>query len=200
MDNTSGQGATAIVPAELRGWNWGAFLMHWIWGIGNNTLIALLMFVPMVNLVMPFVLGAKGNSWAWQNKRWESVTEFKSTQRKWAIWGVALYLLIVALLVATFFGIAASIKSSEPFKLAIAQLEASEEATQFLGKPISTGFPSGSIEVSGPTGSASLSFGVHGPKGRGTLYLEASKKLGRWRLDQVVLEDESTARRLDLTP
>jgi hypothetical protein len=34
MDNTSGQGVAAV-----------AFLLNWIWGIGNNTFIALLMFV-----------------------------------------------------------------------------------------------------------------------------------------------------------
>src|SRR5215813_2581633 len=61
VDNTSGQGERAIVPPEIRGWNWGAFLLNWIWGICNDTYIALLMFVPLVNVVMIFVLGAKGS-------------------------------------------------------------------------------------------------------------------------------------------
>jgi len=26
------------VPAEIDRWNWGAFLLNWVWGIGNNTL------------------------------------------------------------------------------------------------------------------------------------------------------------------
>src|ERR1019366_10250458 len=51
MENTSGQGVAAVVPPELDRWNWGAFLLNWIWGIGNNTFIALLMFVPVVNIV-----------------------------------------------------------------------------------------------------------------------------------------------------
>jgi len=55
--------------------------LNWIWGIGNNTLIALLMFVPLVNVVMPFVLGAKGSSWAWRNRRWEGVEHFKDAQK-----------------------------------------------------------------------------------------------------------------------
>jgi hypothetical protein len=42
MDNTSGQGERAHVPAEIDRWNWGAFLLNWIWGIGNDTYIALL--------------------------------------------------------------------------------------------------------------------------------------------------------------
>jgi len=27
----------AEVPDEIDRWNWGAFLLNWIWGIGNNT-------------------------------------------------------------------------------------------------------------------------------------------------------------------
>ncbi len=33
------------VPAEIDRWNWGAFLLNAIWGIGNNTFIALLTLV-----------------------------------------------------------------------------------------------------------------------------------------------------------
>jgi hypothetical protein len=59
----------AAVPPEVDRWNWGAFLLSWIWGIGNNTFIAFLTFVPFVGIVMPFVLGAKGSAWAWRTSR-----------------------------------------------------------------------------------------------------------------------------------
>lgn len=65
IENTSGQGKSAVVPPEIDRWNWGAFLLNWIWGIGNNTFIALLMFVPFVNVVMAFILGVKGSTWRW---------------------------------------------------------------------------------------------------------------------------------------
>jgi hypothetical protein len=52
----------ADIPEEIDRWNWGAFLLNWIWGLGNNTFIALLTLVPFVGLVMPFVLGAKGSA------------------------------------------------------------------------------------------------------------------------------------------
>ena len=98
--NTSGQGEFAVLPEELRGWNWGAFFLNWIWGAFNNVWIALLMFVPVASYVMPFVLGFKGNEWAWKNKRWEGVHHFREAQRKWAIGGLiywlALFLVIVA--------------------------------------------------------------------------------------------------------
>lgn len=95
--NTSGQGANAVVPAEIQGLNWGAFLLNWIWGIGNSTWIALLCFIPVVNIIMAFALLFKGNEWAWRNKQWQSVEHFKATQRKWAIAGLAILVLGVVL-------------------------------------------------------------------------------------------------------
>ena len=80
------------IPPELDRWNWGAFLLNWIWGVGNNTYIALLTFVPFVGIVMPFVLGAKGSRWAWRNGRWDNVEHFKRIQRLWAIWGAVIVL------------------------------------------------------------------------------------------------------------
>lgn len=93
--NNSGQGKLAVLPVDLSGWNWGAFFLSWIWGIGNNTWIAFLTFIPIVNFIMIFVLGAKGNEWAWQNKRWNSLKHFKKVQKLWAIWGLILFLISV---------------------------------------------------------------------------------------------------------
>lgn len=87
---TSGLGGQAEIPPEIRGWNWGAFSLNMIWGIGNNVWIALLCLIPFFGIVMTFVLGAKGNEWAWQNKKWDSIEHFKSSQRKWALWGLVI--------------------------------------------------------------------------------------------------------------
>ncbi len=105
--NTSGQGSTAAVPAEVQGLNWGGLLLSWIWGIGNNTWLALLTFVPFIGWVVPFVLLFKGNEWAWQNKRWDSVEHFKATQRKWAIAGLAI--IAIGILFACLGGILSAI-------------------------------------------------------------------------------------------
>ncbi len=101
-ETTSGRGTASVLPQELQRWNWGAFLLNWIWGIGNNTWLALLCFIPVVGMVMAVALGLKGNEWAWQNKTWPSVAEFKRVQRIWAIAGfsiigAALLLGVVAL-------------------------------------------------------------------------------------------------------
>jgi hypothetical protein len=105
--NSSGRGIAAALPAELRGWNWGAFLLTWIWGIGNNvwiSLISLCGLIPyigwIISLVMAVILGLRGSEWAWQNKRWDSVEHFRQAQRKWMWWGVGLIILQVLLLAA----------------------------------------------------------------------------------------------------
>lgn len=90
------------VPDEIKGWNWGGFLLSWVWGIGNNVYIALLVIVPPFNLIMPFVLGYKGNEWVWRKNNFEDVKKFKDLQKKWSYAGFAVigFLLIMFILAA----------------------------------------------------------------------------------------------------
>jgi hypothetical protein len=198
VENTSGQGARAVVPAEIDRWNWGAFLLNWIWGIGNNTFIALLMFVPVANMVMPFVLGVKGSAWAWRNKRWDSVGHFRTVQRRWAKWGVIVLVAMIAAFAALIIFVSSLLKHSDAYRLAVRQAEASPQAVEVIGTPFTTGYPSGNIHESGPNGGASLSFSISGPKGSGTIFVEETRDLGRWRIDRMVLEQEGTGQRFDL--
>jgi hypothetical protein len=98
-ENTSGHGKLAMVPQEIKKWSWGAFLLNWIWGIGNSVWIALISLIPipLIGLIMMFVLGAKGNEWAWQSKKWESIERFQKTQRAWAIAGVIIFCISIAM-------------------------------------------------------------------------------------------------------
>ena len=188
------------IPPEINKWNWGAFLLTWIWGIGNNTFIALLAFVPLVNLVMPFVLGAKGSAWAWRHKRWESVDAFRTTQRKWAIWGVAVWLASIVACFVILFGVFFSLKNSEVYASAVNALSACEPARELLGDPISTGIPTGSIEVNADEGEARLSFSANGSRGTGTVRINAHKERGRWVIDREVFDEESTGKQIDVAP
>ena len=95
--NGSGTGTTAVLPAELNGFSWGAFWLSWVWAIANNTWIGLLALIPYVGVIMWFVLGAKGNEWAWQNRRWESVEEFRKVQSTWAKSGLITFIVITVL-------------------------------------------------------------------------------------------------------
>jgi hypothetical protein len=96
IENTSGHGEAAVIPEEIKGWNWGAFWFTWIWGLFNRSYVALLVFIPILNLIVSFYLGAKGNELAWRNRIWESTEEFFSEQRLWSIagWIIAVLLAI----------------------------------------------------------------------------------------------------------
>jgi hypothetical protein len=97
--NTSGMGSRASVPRELGEWNWGGFLLTWVWGIGNNVWWSFLVFIPYLGvLVMPWVLAFKGNEWAWQSRHWDSVEHFKRVQHAWAKWGLGITIVVTLLL------------------------------------------------------------------------------------------------------
>jgi serine/threonine protein kinase len=89
--NNSGCGIfnqTEAVPEEIKGWNWGAFLLPWFWLWTNKVWIGMLCFVPPIGWMMSIVLGIKGNEWAWKSRRWRSIQHFKEHQRGWTIGGL----------------------------------------------------------------------------------------------------------------
>ena len=53
---------------------------------------------------MWFILGSKGNEWAWQNRKWESAEEFKRVQGVWAKSGLVTFLVVsgIAIVVSIF--------------------------------------------------------------------------------------------------
>lgn len=111
--NNSGTGGPA--PLEVRGWNWGAFFWSWIWGVPNGVWVSLL--ICMLGIIGSIWLGAKGSEMAWSKRRFESIEQFKSTQRAWATWGWVLFFLnlITVSIIALVFGatIVAAIASGE---------------------------------------------------------------------------------------
>ncbi|WP_445627064.1 serine/threonine protein kinase [Nostoc sp. DSM 114167] len=91
--NNSGCGINnqnETVPEEILGWNWGAFLMPWLWMWPNQVWYGLFCFVPNAWWIMAIALGAKGNEWAWKSRQWRSIEQFKAHQRGWAIAGILL--------------------------------------------------------------------------------------------------------------
>ncbi|QQG50381.1 MAG: ribonuclease G [Candidatus Berkelbacteria bacterium] len=106
MESTGGSGD---VPEEIKGWNWGAFFLNWIWSIFNKVWIGLLAlvlpFIPVVGgigvLVMAIVLGLKGSEWAWKSRKFESVEQFKKVQKAWAIWGLVIFVIGIVIMVST---------------------------------------------------------------------------------------------------
>jgi hypothetical protein len=199
MDNTSGEGRRAQVPAEIKRWSWGAFLLNWIWGIGNDTYIALLMFLPLVNVVMIFVLGAKGNVWAWRNRRWRDVEHFQRVQRKWAMWGFIIWGTVIVIYGGAILLFIWVFTHADAYVMAVERLTTNPVAISELGTPIRPGFPWGRIQVlRNGGGTAQLSFSVSGPKASGTVYVDARKDFGVWRLIRFELALKGRDQRINL--
>ena len=68
-----------------------------------------------------------------------------------------------------------------------------------LGSPITEGLlVSGNTNVNGASGDANLYIPISGPKGKGTIYVAASKSLGRWNYTGLIVEIAKTNQRIDL--
>jgi len=186
------------VPPEIKRWNWGAFLLNWIWGIGNQTYIALLALIPGFGFIWMIVLGARGSAWAWRNGRWDSVEHFKRVQRKWAIWGAVIWIGVVVLFGAGIGGIFFGLKHSAAYEMAVAKLQADPVAVNVLGSPISTGTPYGEISVDGSSGKAELSFSATGRKAVGVVFVEAVKKEGVWSITRLAFKLNDSGKVIDL--
>lgn len=87
------------VPEEIKKWNWGAFSLSIIWGIGNKTYLPLLCLIPGFNLIWMFICGAKGNEWAWKDGRYEEISKFERVQDTWNRAGLVLFILWIAIIV-----------------------------------------------------------------------------------------------------
>jgi hypothetical protein len=95
------------VPAEIKKWNWAAFLMPSVWGIFSGVPYTVVLFgavllPPLAQFVVmvcaSVYLGARGNELAWKGKKWRSVEHFNAFQKQWTSWAVKLTLAVVAVL------------------------------------------------------------------------------------------------------
>ena len=190
-------------PPGLPRWNWGAFLLSWIWGLGNGVPRALWTLVPGLNFVMPFVLGVRGNAWAWRSGHWRDAADFRRSQRTWGWIGFGVWLgafVLGGLFALIFLALFLSMTHSGPYRLATTRLDRDPQSLALLGRPIRTGMPFGSIREINAGGWARLSIRVHGPRAAGWLEVRAVRERGRWRLIRLRLQLDGQANTYDLMP
>lgn len=103
--------------------------------------------------------------------------------------GICLFL-FVAFVGGILFFVFSLLRSNGAYQGALERAKKSPEAIVALGEPMEDGyFMSGNISTSNDSGRASLSIPLSGPKGKGTLRVDAVMQLGVWkfsRLDLVV--------------
>jgi hypothetical protein len=111
-----------VVDPFLKKWNWGAFLLSWIWAFGHGQiligiLILVLGLIPvigtLVDLGLVIYLGIKGNELAWNSGKFTSIEQLKETERVWAKWAVIIFIIsIVLFILITIIGVVAAVMSS----------------------------------------------------------------------------------------
>jgi len=93
--NNSGTGGDPPPEVMNMGFNWGAFFLHWIWGVAHGVWNSFLVII--LGIIWQIVLGVKGNEWAWRNRKFESVEQFKQTQAVWSKWGIIVFVVVFVL-------------------------------------------------------------------------------------------------------
>lgn len=107
-----------IVPEEIKGWNWGAFLYSVFWGFGNRTYLPLLSLIPVFGFIWMFVVGFKGQEWAWKKSNYssENITDikaFQAIQSSWnraglimfMLWLIGIILFLAIIVIAALIGL-----------------------------------------------------------------------------------------------
>ena len=146
------------------------------------------MFVPFVNFIMMFVLGAKGSKWAWKNRVWADEEHFVRTQRNWARAGFAVIGVIFVLAGLLFYSVFAIMKGNDAYKQTMAQVQSNSQVVEALGTPIQAGwFVTGNIKLNGSEGAAGISVPISGPKNSGTVTSRATKIAGVWDIHLLVV-------------
>jgi hypothetical protein len=93
------------LPKELNDFNWGAFLLTFIWGIKHRAWITLLA-IPLIWFQLPLALnwvlfailqvycGINGNKWAYQRDWWMKPKDFRLNQAKWGAFGLTVNIIV----------------------------------------------------------------------------------------------------------
>lgn len=93
--------AAVDLPPGVKGWSWGAFLLNWIWALGNKTWWGTLAMVPYLGFLVALYLGFKGRELAWRNNKWASYEAFDAAQKRWSFWGVTITFSILTVGIVT---------------------------------------------------------------------------------------------------
>lgn len=122
---------------------------------------------------------------------------------KWAVPAIVIsfFGMIAGFVFLIFSLVMGMMKSSEPYKVAMARANSSEQVQSALGTPVESGmFVTGNINTTGAGGNASLAIPVSGPKGEGSLFVEGTKSGGTWTYTTLEAQISGHTPNIDLKP
>lgn len=119
--------------------------------------------------------------------------------RHWKLALVILLALSIAAAILVCGTVFYALSKSEVVTKAFDLAEKNPMLTDRLGSPLRKGwFVTGSVETTPASGHAALAVPVSGPKGSGTLYVEAHQQAGLWKIDLLQFGSKGSDQRIDL--
>jgi hypothetical protein len=120
--------------------------------------------------------------------------------RNWKWFVPAICAAVVLFAGGILFSVLALIKSSDAYKGAVARAQSAAVVAEAIGTPIQEGFlVMGKINVGGASGKADLAIPIEGPRGKATIYVIATKRLGKWHFDRCIVQVKQTGQTIDLS-
>lgn len=111
---------------------------------------------------------------------------------KWVVPVGGCFTIIIIAVIAIgsiFYGVANAIEDSQPYEYALEKINADEDLINALGSPIEKdGMVQGSWNYTNGKKSANMVVPISGPKGSGTLFVEATGEDDDWTYDVIRVE------------
>lgn len=168
------------IPEQIRHWNWGAFLLTPFWCIRHGIWLGLLLFIPIFGLIIPFILGAKGNQKAWIKNTHESVENFLKRQRFWGFAGLAVWIVGLFLFIGS---LSYSLNYSDGMKMGLEITNSNKRLITYFGKPIKkTSFLNGNYNyiITPEPSTLLIAFDAIGSQNSGQIHLKWEKRDEDW--------------------
>jgi TPR repeat protein len=182
------------IPEEIKKFNWGAFLLTTFWTIRHGLWGSLfLSWIPIFGwIIMPFILGFRGNVWAWQKNDYPSTTQFLKTQSRWGLAGFLTWPLFIGSMCGFYIY---ALNFSDSIKMAIEISNHNDRVIDYFGSPIKKVSWWGSMEYSSKLypelTTLSVKFDAQGTKNQGEISMRLVKQADTWVMLDLKLRDQN---------
>lgn len=117
---------------------------------------------------------------------------------KWILLGILGFILFIGFAISIVL-LVMKLMKGEAYELSLSEISKNIEVIKITGEPMQPSWlVMGSVNTSGPEGSASLEYSIEGPIGSGKVYVYATRTVGKWKLDKVVVSNNLNNQRISV--
>ena len=204
---------TTTTP-NLKRWNWGAFFLTWVWGIGNRTYLGFIVFLvviamatikailinylpalthsflfPLLDILTLLLIVAVHLLHGLYGSRWswqnKEWANPRSFKKAQIVWAVVgLFAWVV--FISSFIAIFSAVTNSKTYQESVNIAKFSPMLQLQIGEPITVSpwTTRGGVHVAGKAGRAYYKFKAVGPNGDAVITVVAIKDQGQWSIQE----------------